>query len=67
MKSIYSISEEQRMHITAIIASVTSKPLDDFKEVISDLTPEERKYLKQELSILITRGKSHYQAAFNLL
>jgi len=67
MKSICTISEEQRMHITAIIASVPRNTLNDFKMSISDLKPEELKYLKQELSILASKGHKQYMAAFNSL
>jgi len=67
MKSISSISEEQRMHIMVIIASVPRKTLKDFKKSVSTLDPEERKYLKQELSILVTKGKTQYLTAFNSL
>jgi len=67
MNTISNISEEQRMHITAIISSIPRKTLNDFKKSISDLAPEERKYLKQELSILVSKGKTQYMAAYNSL
>ena len=67
MKSICSISEEQRMHIAAIIASTPRRTLKEFKESVSDLTPEELKYLKQELSLMVDKGQKAYLPALNSL
>ncbi len=67
MKSICNISEEQRMHVTAIIASAPRKTLKEFKESISDLKPEELKYLKRELNMLVAKGNKNYLAALNSL
>ena len=62
-----NISEEARMHIVAIIASIPRGTLKDFKNSIRELNSEEKKYLKRELSFLVTRGKKEYEAAYNSL
>lgn len=67
MKSNFSISEEQRMHITAIIASTPRKTLKEFKESISDLGTEELQYLKRELHMMVAKGNKNYLAALNSL
>ena len=67
MKRIGSIPEERRMYITAIIAAIPRRTLQEFKESISDLEPEELKYLKQELSMLVVRGDKKYWEAYHSL
>ena len=67
MHTITSISEEQHMHITAIIASIPRETIDDFKKSISTLKPEELRHLKQELSMLVTKGRKDYLAALDSL
>ena len=67
MKSINNISEEQRMLITVIIASIPRRTLQEFKESISELNSEELNYLKHELSMLVVRGDRKYWDAYHSL
>lgn len=67
MKRIGSIPEERHMFITTIIAAIPRRTLQEFKESISDLGPEELKYLKRELSMLVVRGDKKYSEAYNSL
>ena len=67
MKSTYNLSEEQRMHIVAIISSIPRGNLEDFKKSTSGLNTEELKYLKQNLSFLVTKGQKQYLSALNSL
>ena len=62
-----SIPETSRMHVSAIIAAIPRRSIKDFKDSIRELNSEERQYLKQELSILVTRGKEQYQTAYDSL
>jgi len=67
MKKSSNIPEERRMYITVIIAAIPRRTLQEFKESISDLEPEELRYLKQELGMLVVRGDKKYWEAYHSL
>lgn len=60
-----NIPEDRIMLITVIVSEIPRRTLQEFKDSITELTSEEKQYLKQMLSARILRGRSDFLEAYN--